>query len=241
MPQVHFPLVQLSASVALHAVQALPPEPQFAAVGDSQALPLQQPEVQVCAQPVQTLLTQVLPLPQEPHALPLDPQAVSWLPGRHTLPWQQPPGQLASLHTQEPPTQAKPAPQAAPVPHLQVPPEQVSALVESHTPQEPPPVPQVAVVLALHTPPEQHPFGQEVASQRHDPPTHRCPLAQAAPPPHEQLPVALQPSATDVLHVVHPLPPAPHEVTPAVSQVEPLQQPVPHDVASHVHAPPTQC
>jgi hypothetical protein len=51
----------------------------------------------------------------------------------------------------------------------------------------------------------------------------------------------VQPSATVVLQVVHPLPPAPQEVTPAVSQVLPLQQPDPHEVGSHVHEPLTQC
>jgi hypothetical protein len=123
---------------------------------------------------------------------------------------------------------------------LQVPPEQVSVLVESHTLHDPPQVPHVAGEFALQTEPEQHPFAHEVASQTHAPLTHRCPLAHAAPPPQEQ-PPAVQPSATVVLQVVHPLPLAPQEVTPAVSQVVPLQQPVAHDVASHTHAPPTQC
>jgi hypothetical protein len=240
LPQVHLPPVQLSASVALHVEQALPPAPQFATEGVWQLLPTQHPEVQLCEQPVQTLLTQVLPLPHEPQALPLDPQAVSWLPGMQTLPWQQPPGQLDALHTQAPPTQARPAPQAALDPHLQVPPEQVSVLVRSQLPHDPPPVPQVAVLFVLHTPPEQHPFGHEFASQTHAPLTQRCPLAHAAPPPHEQ-PPAVQPSATVVLQVVHPLPPAPQEVTPAVSQVLPLQQPDPHDVGSQVQEPLTQC
>ena len=61
-PQEHLPLVQPSARVELQVVHALPPEPQFVTdVGDSQVPPLQQPEVHVCAQPWQTLLTQLLP------------------------------------------------------------------------------------------------------------------------------------------------------------------------------------
>jgi hypothetical protein len=235
------PAVQLSARVELHVVHALAPAPQFAAVvGDSQVLPLQQPEVHVCEQPVQTLFTQVLPRPHEPHALPLDPQAVSWLPGKHTLLWQQPPGQLVALHTQEPPTQASPVPQAAFVPHLQVPPEHVSVLAALHTLHDPPPVPQVEVAFALQTLPEQQPFAQEVASQTHAPPTHRCPLVHAAPPPQEQ-PPAVQPSAMVVLQLEQPLPLAPQEVTPGASQVVPLQQPDPHDVASQTQPPLTQC
>ena len=68
--------------------------------------------------------------------------------------------QLAALHTHAPPTQARPAPQAAPVPHLQVPPLQVSAVAGLHAEQAAPPLPQVAVELAWHTPLEQHPLGQ---------------------------------------------------------------------------------
>jgi hypothetical protein len=238
-PQEQLPPWHRSATVELHEVQALPPAPQFVVEGVSQVLPLQQPEVHVCEQPSHTLLTQ-LPVPHEPQALPPDPHAAFWLPGMHTLPWQHPPGQLAALQTHAPPTQARPAPQAAPVPHLHAPPEHESLVVELHTPQDPPPVPHVAVELALQTPPAQQPPAQDVASHTHCPPEHRCPLTQAGPLPHEQLP-AVQPSATVELQDEHPLPPAPHEVTPAELHVVPLQQPDAHEVASQTHAPLTQC
>jgi hypothetical protein len=52
---------------------------------------------------------------------------------------------------------------------------------------------------------------------------------------------AVQPSATVELQVEQPLPPVPQDVAPAVRQVVPLQQPLPHEVASHVHVPLTQC
>jgi hypothetical protein len=48
LPQAHWPLVQLSANVELHVVQAPPPLPQLVSeVGVSQVLPLQQPDAQV--------------------------------------------------------------------------------------------------------------------------------------------------------------------------------------------------
>src|SRR5262249_36404112 len=160
---------------------------QLLSDGVSQALPVQQPEVHVCEQLSHTLLTQ-LPGLHDSQALPPDPQRPSWLPGMHTLPWQQPPAQLAALQTHVPPTHARPAPHAAPVLTLPAPPGREPLGRDLHTRQAPPPAPPGAGGLPLQPPAAQQPPGQDAAPPTHSPPEPPCPLAQAAPPPHEQLP-----------------------------------------------------
>lgn len=105
-------------------------------------------------------------------APPPEPQAEAWLPGWHTLFWQQPEGQLSALQTHCPPTQASPAPQAGPLPQRQAPFAHRSAVSVSQALQVPPCVPQLDVELTLHTLPAQQPFGQVVALQTHWPFTH---------------------------------------------------------------------
>lgn len=143
LPHEQAPFVQPSASVALHDVHALPESPQLASDGASHVLPLQHPEVQVWAQPAHVLLVHAVPAAHGAHALPPNPHALLELPGWQVLFWQQPPGQLAPLHTHCPDTHASPAPQAAPAPHRHAPFAQESAVAGSQSPHAPPPVPHV--------------------------------------------------------------------------------------------------
>jgi hypothetical protein len=94
------------------------------------------------------------------------PHAPSLVPGWQTPFAQQPDAHETPSHTQAPPTQCSPAPQAAAVPHWQLPfAEQPSAAMGSHTTQAAPPAPQLLRARARQVPPEQHPPGHEVASQ----------------------------------------------------------------------------
>jgi hypothetical protein len=62
--------------------------------------PEQQPPGQVAAsQPLQTPATQTDAPPQLSQASPPVPQASAAVPGRHSIPWQQPSEQLPALHT----------------------------------------------------------------------------------------------------------------------------------------------
>jgi hypothetical protein len=81
VPQRHAPPVQLSESAESHGVHAPPLEPQFVVEGVSHVLPLQQPEVHVCAHPSHTWFTQVVPEAHGAQALPPDPHAPGRLPG----------------------------------------------------------------------------------------------------------------------------------------------------------------
>jgi hypothetical protein len=177
LPQVHTPLLlQVLAFVVSHCVQEPEGTPQLVREMVSHVFPLQQPLVHVWVQPRHVLFTQLVPpAVHDVHEWPLTPQTPSWLPGWQTpLASQQPPGQLEALHAHTPPTQARPAPQAAPVPHLQTPLVHVSLLFGSHTLHAAPPVPHVARdVVELHVVPEQHPPAQELASQMHVPFEHR--------------------------------------------------------------------
>jgi len=72
-----------------------------------------------------------------------------------------------------------------------------------------------------------------------------CPVAQAGALPHMHIPVDEQLSATtppSTLHgPAHVMPAGPQLLVDRVSQVVPEQQPLAHEVASHMHAPLTQC
>ena len=146
-------------------VHELPPVPQPVAGLLSlgvQLEPVQQPS-QVCAQPRQAPVgEQVLPgsappLVQSTQLPPLVPHCV--FDGvTHTVPLQQPLAHEVASQTQLPPTQCWPAPQAAPLPHMQVPPTQLSALmpqlvVAEH---EPPPGPQCVVSMRAQPVPVSH-------------------------------------------------------------------------------------
>jgi hypothetical protein len=238
-PQVQAPFVQPSASDGLHGVHVPPFLPQVATDGASQVFPEQHPVVHVCAQPSQVLFTHGPPL-HATQVAPPKPHAVATLPCWQAPFWQQPDGQLAALHTHAPPTHASPTPHGEAPPHAQAPPTHASEVVVSQTTHSAPPVPQVASEGGPHVAPLQHPLGHEVASQTHFPFWQCCPAPHAAAPPQVHVPV-VHPSDTVGSHVTQPPPIAPQALIDIGAHALPLQQPIGHDVASHVHAPPTQC
>jgi hypothetical protein len=76
----------------------------------------------------------------------------------HALPEQHPVGHAAWLQVHTPPTHARPAPQAAPPPQVQVPDaEQPSALIP-HAMHEPPFAPHALALGIVQVEPEQQPF-----------------------------------------------------------------------------------
>jgi hypothetical protein len=238
-PHLQAPPTQLSAEVALQVVQAAPAVPQVASALDWQMPLRQQPLAQFEAlHPVQALEVQVCGLGQLEHAPPPVPQVAVWSPVWHTLPAQQPVGQLAALHTHAPPTQRCPAPHAAEVPHWQAPLVQLSAEAALHEEHVAPAMPHWAAVGLTHWSPLQHPLRQLVASQMHAPPLQRWPGPQAAPPPQVQVP-AVQPSVAVVRQEAHTSPPMPHWVSVSVWQTPSKQQPLRQLAAVQpVHVPP---
>ena len=179
--------------------------------------------------------------PQSWHFEPAAPQSPDDVVVTQLAPEQHPVHEL-ELHTQAPPLQTCPAPQAPLVPHRQRPAVQLSdvaVLQAMHTAAS---VPHVAgnddVLQVL---PEQHPSGQDVALQTHDPPEQSCPAAHCGFKPHRQAPANEQLSALVVSHPVQASPSTPQVVRVDVSQVPPAQHPVGQLAGVQpVHTLPTQ-
>jgi hypothetical protein len=167
-------------------------------------------------QPSATVVLQVV------HPLPPAPQEVTPAVS-HALPLQQPDPHEVGSHVQEPLTQCCPAAQAAPDPQAQLPEdEHESARRGSHATQAAPPAPQARAVVGLvQTLPLQQPPVHALAQSPQTPLLQSCPDVQA----------------------VQDEPAMPHEVgLGLLLQLLLLsQQPLAHEVASHTHAPPTQC
>jgi len=111
-------------------------------------------------------------------------------------------------------------------------------MVESHDVHEPPPVPHAVIPGVVQFCPEQQPFGHDVASQMQLPPEQRCPEPQARPPLQVQRPSAPHPSPLEP-HVLHEPPAVPHVPASCCWHWLFWQQPLGHDAALHVQAPPT--
>jgi hypothetical protein len=143
-------------------------------------------------------------------------------------PAQQPVGQVVLLHTQAPPEQTLPAPQAAPLPQVHEPVigSQPSATLVLHVAQALPPTPQVATVGALQVPFTQQPFGQDWALQTHELPTHSVPPPQAGLVPQRHSPEAEQRLARLTSHETQAAPLTPQVAGAAPVQVEPEQHPL---------------
>ena len=123
------------------------------------------------------------------HAAPPVPQAVAPVVVTHTLPLQQPVGQLLALQTQAPMRHWVPEGHGPPVePHTHFPFTQLSAPAPQFT-QMAPPVPQVLTVAGWQTPPLQQPVGQLVESHMHIPLTQCVPMGQSPLPPQVQPPL----------------------------------------------------
>ncbi len=186
-PQAQLPLRQLSATVALQAVQPPPAAPQLEKPGAVQVVPAQHPVGQEVASHTQAPPTQRWPaeqaklapqrhsppaqrsarVSQAAQAAPVAPQLVTSFPVRQVLPEQQPAQEVASqVQVLVPPRQRCPIPQGAAVPHRQVPvTEQLSARIASQATQAFPPTPQVLRPGALQVEPEQQPVRQVPALQ----------------------------------------------------------------------------
>lgn len=153
-----------------------------------------------------------------------------------TVAVQQPFAQVLESHKHWPPEQCWPAPQAAPLPHLQVPLAQLSAFPAAQATQAFPAGAQALTDSVVQTLPLQHPVGHEVASHTHWFPLQRWPAPQVAPLPQPHTPLGSQRSAFCASQVTQAPPSTPHEVELGVGlQVVPMQQPVGHDDESHTH------
>jgi len=109
-----------------------------------------------------------------------------------------------------------------------------------HVAQAAPPDPQVlGLVPGAQVVPLQQPLGQLTLSHLQTPPTQCCPAAQAGPEPHAQVPVTLQPSLVTP-QATQLCPAGAQALTDAAKQVELVQQPPGHEVASHTQLPATQ-
>jgi len=155
---------------------------------------------------------------QATHAAPPVPQ-VTVDAVAQVDPEQQPLGQLVVLQSlQTPPAQIRPA----------------------QSWQAAPPAPQALLAVPVkQVVPEQQPLGHDVRSQTHAPLTQRWPVPHGAPLPHWHAPLAEQRSDA-APQLTQALPVTPQLATAAVLQVVPLQQPLRHEIASQMHAPPTQ-
>jgi hypothetical protein len=173
----------LSAVVEPQAVHDAPPVPQVLVEAASQWTPEQQPFGHDVASHTHAPFEQCCPVPHAappPHAhvpplpqpSPLEPQLVHAPPSvphapapgvTHVVPEQHPVGHELALHTQAPPTQACPVPQAALPPQVHVPLDEQPSALAPHAMQAPPLAPQAVAEGVTHVVPEQHPFGQLVA------------------------------------------------------------------------------
>jgi len=133
------------------------------------------------------------------------------------LPVQQPFGHEEALQLHAPPTQACPAAQLAPEPHLQAPPVQLSARSGSQETHAVAPVPQLFSDGELQVDPLQQPLVQLLVQPEQTPPEQDWPPGQTS----------------------QPSPPVPHApgAFPA-RHAPPEQQPVGHETPSQMHMPP---
>lgn len=230
---------QLSARVASHPTQTEPPLPQLVSAGALQVAPAQQPFGQLVAlQPLQCPAVQVWPAGQVVQALPPPPHELALSPLRHAPAAQQPLGHDVLSQTQVLATQRCPGVQLAPLPHRQTPLAEQLSERASQTTQLAPAVPQVATERVEQITPLQHPPGHDVPSQTQRPLSQRWPPAHAADEPHAQVPSAAQRFALPESQALQAPPLAPQLPTDGTVHTLPEQQPVGHDMASHVHAPP---
>jgi hypothetical protein len=177
--------------VGSHVPQAPPAVPQVVVEAALHTFPAQQPVGHEVALQTQTPATHSDPVPHagpvpQPHVPPVQlsataelhvvqpPPPVPHAVGRatlHTLPAQQPVGHDVALHTHAPPTQACPAPHAAPVPHLHAPPLQVSEIAGSHARHAEPAAPHAVVLGVVQTEPAQQPVVHVTEQPEHVPET----------------------------------------------------------------------
>jgi hypothetical protein len=158
----------------------------------------------------------------------------------HVWPEQHPFGHEVESHTQLPPEQCWPDPQARPPLHVQRPAVEQPSPLSPHVVQDPPAVPHVAGTCGWHVLFWQQPLGQDAALQTQAPPTQACPCGQADPDLQTQLPLAAHVSAL-IPQAEQAPPAAPHARADGVVHVWPEQQPLGHVVPlQFAHEPPLQ-
>lgn len=239
-PQRQPPITeQLSARDGSQVTQAAPPAPQaIVEPAVVQVDPEQQPPWQLVALQSAHVPPRQAPLVQGWHTAPPVPHAATSVPAKQLVPEQQPFGHDVLSQTQAPPTHRFLRGHAGPAPHRQKPAaEQVSAVIP-HVEHVLPPEPQFASEWARQVLPSQQPLGHEVALHTQLPEAQTCPGPQAGPAPHAHAPAPVQASATVAAHVVQAPPAEPQRARDGETQVAPSQQPVGHEVASQMHAPP---
>lgn len=235
-------LPQVARPFVLHVwVASQQPVAQLPAL---QLPPVHTPPVHVCAAPhAGPVPHRQAPWVEHPselahaaHACPAGAHAPT-ANGVQVLPAQQPRGHDVASQTQAPATQRWPSPHAGPEPQAQTPaPEHPSAFAGLHARHAAPLAPQVAAVFVVHTPLAQQPFGHEAAVQPQPPAPHACPGAHSGSAPQRQSPLAEQAFARVGSHAAQAAP-ALAQAAPVVgaTHASPLQQPVGHEVASHLH------
>ena len=236
-PHAHVPFVQRSerASQAAHE----PPDVPHAVTDATMQLePEQHPVAQFAAVQLAHVPALQAPVAQAEHAVPPVPHAEADVPGMQLVPAQHPAHDVPS-QTHAPAAQCCPLAHAGPLPHRHAPPVHESVTCGSHTMHAAPAGPHALVAAARHVLPLQQPV-HEVASHTQKPPAQCCPATQLGPVPHAHPPDA-HPSASAGSHAMHVFPPPPHVEVAGALHVPLWQQPLAHEVASHTHAPPTQC
>ena len=245
LPHAQSPVAeQWSACVAAHAMQRSPPKPHADSERGSHVGPEQQPVGHVAAHPLHVPRVQLSPAGQLWHDAPPLPQAPTASPSWQAPAAQHPAGHDTPSHTQAPLRHRWPGEHAGPMPQLQTPaaeqPSVVSALQGLHVA---PGTLHAERDVGVHVAPSQQPSGHDVTSQMQAPAEQCCPGPHGGVLPQRHSP-ALQlsdMSATPAaLHPKQLAPGRPQFAAESVSQVEPLQQPLGHEVASHTQRPPAQ-
>ncbi len=162
------------------------------------------------------------------HEPPPVPHAVI-VGGVQVCPEQHPLGHEVASHTQLPPEQRCPDPQAGPPLHVHRPAVEHPSPLEPHAAHEPPAVPHVPDTCGWHWLFWQQPSGHDAALHVQDPPTHACPCGQAFPALQTQVPALVHVSAL-IPQGPHAPPPAPQAVDDGAVHVCPEQQPFGHVV-----------
>lgn len=159
----------------------------------------------------------------------------------HVFPLQHPVAHEVASHRQRPFAHRWPGPHGAPAPHRQSPAvEQLSALAGGQARHAPPSAPQVPSARALQTPFEQHPSGQDAAEHPQPLPTHAWPTGHCGSVPQRHAPEAEHMLARVASHAEQLAPAEPHApLVVGLTHWLLVQQPVGHEVESHLHAPPT--
>jgi hypothetical protein len=224
--------------VAGQSRQAPPAVPHWVTLAVTHVAPVQQPSGHVSARQAGQVPPLHEPGTQLSHCDPPAPQRLSWFPGSHVAPLQQP-AHVELSHTHTPPEQCCPSPQASPLPHKHAPAfVQVSAVMpqDSHFDPPAPQLPEVTEVTQVV--PEQHPV-HELESQTQAPLLQICPLLHCAFVPQRHVP-AEQLSADAGSQSTQVLAPVPHVENDEALHVEPAQHPFGHDAELQTQAPPEQ-